>query len=154
MKRVLILVLLFAAAAAVSAQTLSFGFGDAELETSLNSMNASAKIDGGGFTADVSLQWGVSATQVKMVLAQGLQPAEVYVAASFANLSGKSIEFVVAAYKKDKKAGWGALAKSLGIKPGSPAFKALKDKSKKSAEKGKVKKSDGGSGGAAGGKKK
>lgn len=154
MKRSIVLFLLLCAAALVNSQTISFGLGDAELEASLNSVNASAKVDVAGFTADVSLQWGIPAAQVKTVLAQDLQPAEVYIAASLANLSGKPIDVVVAAYKKDKKAGWGAVAKALGIKPGSPAFKALKDKSKKSADKGKAKKSDGGSSGPSGGKKK
>ena len=39
---------------------------------------------------------------------------------------------------KDK--GWGAIAKDLGIKPGSKEFKALKDKSSASADKAKKKK--------------
>jgi hypothetical protein len=33
---------------------------------------------------------------------------------------------VLGLYKKNRGAGWGAVARSLGIKPGSPQFKALK----------------------------
>ncbi len=121
-------------------QTLSFGFGDAELDTSLNELNVSAKLDLGSFSAEVTLQWGTPAAQVNAALSQGLQPAEVYFAASLAKLSGKSLDLVISTYKKDKKAGWGAVAKSLGIKPGSKEFKMLKDKTKGSADKAKKKK--------------
>ncbi|HUX40368.1 MAG TPA: hypothetical protein VMV83_04290 [Rectinemataceae bacterium] len=122
------------------AQTVSFGLGDTGLEASLNVIGASAKVDMGGFTAEVSLQWGTSPTQVQTALSQGLQPAEVYLAAALANMSGKSLTFVVGEYKKNKAKGWGALAKSLGIKPGSKEFKALKDKSSASSDKAKKKK--------------
>lgn len=139
MNKFLFLVSLCFAAADLSAQTLSFGFGDTELEASLNDLNATAKVDTGGFTAEVTLQWGVPSAQVTAVLTEGLQPAEVYVAASFAQASGQPLTVVVAEYKKDKKGGWGALAKKLGIKPGSAAFKALKEKGKASAAKGHAK---------------
>lgn len=140
MKSIVLSAGLFVAAAFLaSAQTLSFGFGDAEIDASLNDLNASAQVDIAGFTADVTVQWGVPAVQVTAASAQGLQPAEVFVAASLAKASGKSLDQVVAEFKKNKKAGWGALAKSLGVKPGSPAFKALKDKSKASAEKARSK---------------
>ena len=119
------------------AQTLSFGLGDAELDASLNELNVSAKLDLRTFSAEVTLQWGTPTAQVSAALAQGLQPAEVYLAASLAQLSGKSLDLVINTYKKDKKAGWGSVAKSLGIKPGSKEFKALKDKTKGSANKAK-----------------
>jgi len=124
----------------VHAQTISFGLGDTGLEASLNDIGASARVDMGGFSAEVSLQWGSSPTQVQTALSQGLQPAEVYLAAALANMSGESLTFVVGEYKKNKAKGWGALAKELGIKPGSKEFKALKDKSSASADKAKKKK--------------
>ena len=71
------------------AQTLSFGLGDAELDASLNELNVSAKLDLRTFSAEVTLQWGTPTAQVSAALAQGLQPAEVYLAASLAQLSGK-----------------------------------------------------------------
>lgn len=127
-------------AAAAFGQALSFGLGDAGLEASLNELGASAKLDLPGFTAEVSLQWGVPQAQVQATLSQGLAPAEAYLAAALASISKKPLDAVVAAYKKDKAAGWGALAKSLGIKPGSKEFKALKDKTQASAAKAKKKK--------------
>jgi len=122
----------------LEAQTISFGLGDSAFETSLNEIGASATLDMPGFTAEVSLQWGVSADQVKAIVSQGLQPAEVYLAAGLASVSGKPFAVVVETYKKNKAKGWGAIAKELGIKPGSKEFKSLKDKS--AASSGKLKK--------------
>jgi hypothetical protein len=118
-----------------SAQAISFGFGDPAFEASLNDIGASAKVDLPGFSAEVSLQWGFPAPQVQASLSQGLAPAEVYLAAGLASVSGKPLAFVVDAYKQNKAKGWGAVAKELGIKPGSKEFKALKDKSSGSASK-------------------
>jgi len=135
-RNVLVLVvLLFISLSAASAQTISFGLGDAALETSLNSIGASAKVDGVGFQAEISLTWGQTAASVQMAMSQGLQPAEVYLAAALAKISGKPLTMVVDLYKKNSGKGWGALAKELGIKPGSPEFKALKDKASASSDK-------------------
>jgi len=141
MKRISLLVILsLALVGAAWSQTLSFGFGDVELDATLNELNVTAKADSGGFALEVSASWGVSGAQVTAALSSGLAPAEVYVAAFLAQTSGKTLDTVVSLYKKNKSAGWGALAKSLGIKPGSKEFKSLKDKSKASSTKIKGKK--------------
>ncbi len=86
-----VVALFFAACAmAVSAQTLSFGLGDSALEASLNQIGASAKLDLPGFSAEVSLQWGLPRAEVQAVIAQGFQPAEVYLIAALAKISGKA----------------------------------------------------------------
>jgi hypothetical protein len=41
-------------------------------------------------------------------------------------MSNKPPEYVIKEYKERKGKGWGVLAKSLGIKPGSKEFHALK----------------------------
>jgi hypothetical protein len=48
-------------------------------------------------------------------------------ATPIAQLCGSAIDFVIKQYRSDKGKGWGALAKSLGIKPGSAEFHALKN---------------------------
>lgn len=128
------------ASAPVMGQSISFGFGDPVLEANLNSIGASAKVDLPGFTAEVSLQWGIPAAQVRSALSQGLEAAEVYLAAGLAKISGKPLSVVIDSYKKNKSKGWGALARDLGIKPGSKEFKALKDRIQASADKAKKKK--------------
>ena len=131
-------VLFFCFLLGAGAQAVSFGLGDAAFETSLNDIGASAKVDMAGFQAEVSLTWGQPASGVQLALSQGLLPAEVYFAAALANISGKPLIMVVELYKKNNAKGWGALAKELGIKPGSKEFKALKDKSANSS--GRLKK--------------
>lgn len=120
-----------------AAQSLSFGLGDAALEASLNQIGASAKLDLPGFSAEVSLQWGLPRAEVQAVIAQGFQPAEVYLIAALAKISGKAPAVVIDVYKKNRSKGWGFVARELGIKPGSKEFKALKDGSSSSAAKGK-----------------
>lgn len=126
--------------APVMGQSISFGFGDPVLEANLNSIGASAKVDLPGFTAEVSIQWGIPAAQVQSALSQGLEAAEVYLAAGLAKISGKPLSVVIDSYKKNKSKGWGSLARDLGIKPGSKEFKALKDRIQASADKAKKKK--------------
>jgi hypothetical protein len=41
-------------------------------------------------------------------------------------MSRQPTDYVIEKYKSDKGKGWGALANSLGIKPGSKDFHALK----------------------------
>ena len=130
-----LMALLFISLCAASAQTISFGLGDPALETNLNSIGGSAKVDTAGFEAEISLTWGQTAASVQMAMSQGLQPAEVYLAAALAKISGKPMTMVIELYKKNSNKGWGALAKELGIKPGSPEFKALKDKVSTSSDK-------------------
>ncbi len=44
----------------------------------------------------------------------------------FGEMSARSTEYVIEKYRSEKGKGWGTLAKSLGIKPGSKEFHALK----------------------------
>jgi hypothetical protein len=75
------------------------------------------------------------------------KPSDAYLVLRLGEMSKQPIENVIEKYKSDKGKGWGALAKSLGIKPGSKEFHALKrghdlydEKPKvKSKDKGKVK---------------
>ena len=44
----------------------------------------------------------------------------------FGEMSGRSTDEDVEKYKSEKRKGWGVFTKSLGIKPGSKEFNALK----------------------------
>jgi hypothetical protein len=69
-----------------------------------------------------------------------LQPAEVYLVLELGKLTGKSPASVIAIYKKNKGKGWEAVARALGIKPGSPEFKALKNAAAEKNKKIKARK--------------
>ncbi|MBP7094511.1 MAG: hypothetical protein KBC36_00320 [Spirochaetia bacterium] len=135
-KSIVALAVALVLATAVPAQTITFGMGDPKLDASLNELNVSAKLDLPRFWGEVSLTWGVPAKQVAALAAE-FQPAEIYLAAGLAKLSKKPLDTVLAQYRKAKAKGWGALARSLGIKPGSKGFKDLMAKVETS--KGKLK---------------
>ena len=139
-KFAIISVFLIFALMGAGAQVVVFGLGDADLDAGLNELNMSAKLNMPGFQAEVALTWGQPAASVTLALSQGLTPGEVYLAAALASFSHKPLNVVVDLYKKDKSKGWGALAKELGIKPGSKEFKLLKEKLSGSKSKLKGKK--------------
>ncbi len=132
---------LIAAGLPVSAQSFSFSTGDASLDVTLSSINVQAQANLGPYTADLSVTFGVAQPQVQAwMTVDQLQPAEVYLALELGKLSGKPPTAVVALYKQNKGKGWGAVAKALGIKPGSAAFKALKAHASEKDQKLKGKK--------------
>lgn len=127
-KSILVMVFLCSLLLGAGAQVIVFGMGDPDIDAGLNELNASAKLNMPGFQAEVALAWGQPAASITVALSQGLSPGEVYLAAALAHFSGKPLNVVIELYKKDKAKGWGALAKELGIKPGSKEFKLLKEK--------------------------
>ena len=53
-------------------------------------------------------------------------PGDVYYACALASILGRPCRYVVDMYEADRGQGWGAVAKRLGIKPGSAEFHRLK----------------------------
>lgn len=53
-------------------------------------------------------------------------PGDVYFACSLAQLVGRPCRYVVDIWERDHGQGWGAIAKRMGIKPGSAEFHRLK----------------------------
>lgn len=88
--------------------------------------NIQAQADPSGFRARIATRFNIGDVQITTVLSNFPKPADAYVALRLGEMSGKPIDYVTEQYKKGKGRGWGALAKSLGIKPGSPEFHALK----------------------------
>ena len=110
--------------------------GDAELDTALGNINIEAKADLSSFTADISVTYNIPQTEVtKLITVENMEPADVFMVYEIAQADNKPVSEVTAVYKKNKGKGWGAVAKELGIKPGSEAFKKMKEKSKAKAEK-------------------
>ena len=88
--------------------------------------NIQAQADPSGFRARIATRFNIGDAQITSVLSNLPNPADAYVVLRLGEMSGKPIDHVTEQYKEDKGRGWGALAKSLGIKPGSPAFHDLK----------------------------
>lgn len=110
------------------ASALSIGSGDDLISGWLEQFNVEAKADLGLFKAELSVEFGIPAVKVdELIVEAKMEPADVYVTFELARISEKPVDEVVEVYKVNKTKGWGALAKELGIKPGSAEFKALKD---------------------------
>lgn len=105
-----------------------------------------AEADPSGFKAQLSTRFSIGGAEVNAVLSNVDNSADAYIVLRLGEMSGQPTEDVIKRYKSGKGKGWGALAKSLGIKPGSKEFKALKSgddlykKNNKSKDKAKDKK--------------
>ena len=92
------------------------------------------------FAADLSAEFGIPASKLSEMRTAGMSNGDLYFACELSRQAKKPIDAVIDQYKKNKGKGWGAIAKELGVKPGSPEFKALKTKSGEKARKEKGKK--------------
>jgi len=88
--------------------------------------NLQAQSDLSEFRARLATRFNIGDAQVTAVLDNFPKPADAYVALRIGEISKKPISYVTEQYRKGQGQGWGALAKSLGIKPGSREFHALK----------------------------
>ncbi|MCM0080497.1 hypothetical protein L4X63_02735 [Geomonas sp. Red32] len=98
----------------------------ASLDDFLSRVNIEARADMNGFSAKISTQFGVALPQVQAVIRSVSEPADAFMVFQLGQMASRPPERVLAVYKPNKKKGWGAIAKELGIKPGSAEFHALK----------------------------
>ena len=89
-------------------------------------LNFQAQADPSGFKARLATRFKIGDLQVDAVLSNVDNPADAYLVLRLGEMSGRPTDYVVEKYRNNKGKGWGALAKSLGIKPGSEEFHALK----------------------------
>jgi len=105
--------------------------GDGELDDVLKHLNINAQADIEVFKKDLSVGFNVAEGKLtNLMVSYGMQPADLYMACEVSQQTGKTIEQVAECYKTNQGKGWGVIAKQMGIKPGSPAFHALKDHAK------------------------
>ena len=88
--------------------------------------NIQAQADPSGFRARLATRFKLGDVQVGAVLSNFDSPADAYMMLRLGEMSGRSTDYVIEQYRTNKNKGWGALAQSLGIKPGSEEFHALK----------------------------
>ena len=97
------------------------------LQVFLDNLNVEARADMHGYAIKLSTQFGVPVPQVEAVISKVSAPADAFMCFQLGHMSGYRYERVVQTYQKNRGRGWGVIAKSLGIKPGSPEFHALKN---------------------------
>jgi hypothetical protein len=120
MKKYGIVVLFVVLSAVVAATALAADFAW------LQDLNIQAQADPSGFKASLATRFKIGGAEVSAVLSNVQQPADAYMVLRLGEMSGQPVKTVETHYRAEKGKGWGVLAKSLGIKPGSPEFHALK----------------------------
>ena len=119
MKRMIVLVLslvLLLAASAQAAQDFAW----------VNDFNIQAQADPTGFRARLATRFRIGDAEISAVIGNVANPADAYIVFRLGEMSGRPYDRVLREYKTSKGKGWGVIAKSLGIKPGSKEFHALK----------------------------
>ena len=118
-------------AGAQALDSFVFGFsprtGDAFVDAQLGDINVFASGNTDGFIDDVVLSFGAPRYLVReYYYDRRWAPGDIYYACALAHQLGRPCLDVLRIYERDHGQGWGAIAKRLGIKPGSAEFHALK----------------------------
>jgi hypothetical protein len=92
----------------------------------LQNLNIRAEADPSGFRAQLATRFKIGNAEVNAVIGNVAKPADAYMVLRLAEMSHQPTNQVIGQYRSGRGQGWGVLAKSLGIKPGSREFHALK----------------------------
>jgi hypothetical protein len=125
-------VLLAGAGGAVHAQDMTVSWnprsGDVWVDTWLGDMNRYGTRYRDPFVDEMVRYHGAPRDLVTDLLGRRhWAPGDVYMACNIASIIGRPCRYVADVYERDRGQGWGNIAKSMGIKPGSPEFHRLKN---------------------------
>jgi hypothetical protein len=153
-KNFLALFVMLAFAVSTQAQIVKFTatVGDLEIDNMLTSIHNQALKDITAFHNNVVSTFNIVGSKVDAAL-KILAPGDVYMAAQLSVSANKPFDEVVKTYSANKSKGWGAMAKEMGIKPGSPEFHAMKKSMKSKGNSGNKGNSKGNAGKGKGKKK-
>jgi hypothetical protein len=93
----------------------------------IKDLNIQAQADASGFRARLGARFRIGDAEINAVLSNVEYPVDAYMVLRLGEMSSRPTDYVIKQYRSDKGKGWGVLAKSLGIKPGSEEFHALKN---------------------------
>jgi len=92
----------------------------------IRDFNIRAEADPSGSGRDLQLVLTLATCRSMPYSSNVAGPADAYMVLRLGEMSSQPADYVIGKYKTGKGNGWGALAKSLGIKPGSKEFHDLK----------------------------
>jgi hypothetical protein len=92
----------------------------------IQDLNIRATADPSGFRAQLGARFKIGNAEINTVIGNVEKPADAYMVFRLGEMSHQPTDYVIKQYRSGKGKGWGVLAKSLGIKPGSKEFHALK----------------------------
>ncbi len=93
----------------------------------MNDLNIRAEADPSGFRVQLATRFKIGNAEINTVINSVEKPADAYMMFRLGEMSHQPTDYVVRQYRSSRGRGWGVLAKSLGIKPGSKEFHALKN---------------------------
>lgn len=97
------------------------------LDVFVDNLNAQAVADRNGAVASVGSHFGVPFSDVELIAGTVGSLADAFMVLQIGRWTGLSRDRIMGTYGAKKGQGWGAIAKDLGIKPGSAEFHALKN---------------------------
>ncbi len=118
-----------ACAAAAQAQVIGYNIhtGDLWVDTRLAEINDYGYRYRDPFFDEIHGYYGVPRPiVVDWIERDRYAPADVYYGCAIAYALGRPCVEIIDVWARDRGQGWGAVAKRYGIKPGSPAFHAMK----------------------------
>jgi hypothetical protein len=92
----------------------------------MRDFNTRAEADYLDFRARLAARFNIGGLEINAVLSTVGKPADAYMVFRLGEISRHPSDYVLEKYKAHKGKGWGVLAQSLGIKPGSKEFQSLK----------------------------
>jgi hypothetical protein len=127
----LLMAALLLAAGPALAQSFAFGWnprsGDTWVDVRLADINQYGQRYPGPFIDEITRYHGAPRSLVNELLTERhWAPGDIYFACALAQVAGQPCRVVVDAWERDHAQGWGAIAKRMGIKPGSEQFHRLK----------------------------
>ncbi|MEO8000307.1 MAG: hypothetical protein ABI644_00415 [Arenimonas sp.] len=140
----ILLMLFLGMSAKADAEQYALGFnprtGDTWMDVQLKDMNVYTRGNMDGFIDDVVISFGAPRPLIReYVVERRWAPGDVYYACALAHQLKVPCINTLRDYDKNNGHGWGLIAKSMGIKPGSAEFQALKGRVSNSNGKFKAK---------------
>ena len=100
--------------------------GDEDFEDEIEMINDTAEEDPSSLLSKLSIEFNVDLVLLQDLSAQGYAPGEIWLALEVSSSSKISLQDALVLTDGSEGHGWGVLAKTLGVAPGSDAFHALK----------------------------
>ncbi len=123
----------------LSLQHFPPAFASTDLDSFIKNLNVQAQADLGAFKVRLSTQFGIPVPKIDSLMVKVATPGDLYMCLRVGQVAGQPVDAVLREYQTGKEKGWGAIAKSMGIKPGSKEFHALKSGDLDGSDSGKGK---------------